>query len=107
MKRTAASRIGAERAPLHTIAEGRYVVMVMNWMTRQWRGGQLSEDEEAAVLADYRAHMKSALPRLQESYAATSAGSSPTSIGLFSGSLLHSNQPPSYTATFCQPISSA
>ena len=39
-------------------------------------------------------------------YAASSV-SSPTSIGFRSGSLLHSNQPPSYTATFSQPMRSA
>jgi hypothetical protein len=40
--------------------------MVMKWMTRQRYGGELSEDEEAAVLAGYRAHMTSVLPRLPE-----------------------------------------
>jgi hypothetical protein len=40
-------------------------------------------------------------------YAASSAVSSPTSIGFRSGSLLHSNQPPSYTAMFFQPMRSA
>jgi hypothetical protein len=37
-------------------------------------------------------------------YAANSSCGTPTSIGLLSGSWLHSNQPPSYTAIRCQSI---
>ena len=36
----------------------------MKWMTRCWHGGELSEDEEAALDAGYRAHVQAVLAHL-------------------------------------------